>query len=95
MIIENKYNVLITYDIEKKHTEVRNSLIQDYGFEEVIVSDNNVKCYLPNTTLYKKNTTKKSALSTLQDVCKTLGANLKRGISMECSNWQALVGEEL
>lgn len=92
------YNVLISYDIESNHKKVRDTLIQDYGFEEVVTgtTENNspITCYLPNTTLYKKNTTKKSALKTLQDVCRAFNSNLKRAISLECSNWHALRGEE-
>lgn len=88
------YNVLITYDIDSKHTEVRKSLIEDYDFEEKIVG-NNGPSFLPNTTLYKKSTTKQNALSTLKSVCKSKGANLKRAISLECSNWQALLGEKM
>lgn len=88
------YNVLITYDIDSKHTEVRKSLIEDYGFEEKILGGKGTS-YLPNTTLYKKSTTKENALSTLQNVCKNKGAALKRAISLECSNWQALLGEKM
>ena len=53
--MNEKYNVLVTYDIEQYHTQVRKRLIENFGFEEVMIGDNNTKCYLPNTTLFKKN----------------------------------------
>ena len=93
--MNEKYNVLVTYDIEQDHTQVRKKLIENFGFEEVIIGDNNTKCYLPNTTLYRKNTQKKDVLDTVKSVCKSLNANLKRCICTQCDNWIALVGEEL
>ncbi len=89
------YNVLITYDIDSKHTEVRKSLIEDYSFEEKVIASSGKACYLPNTTLYKKYTTKQNALITLQSVCKAKGVDLKRVITLECSNWLALPGEKM
>ncbi len=89
------YPVLITYDIKSNHTEVRNTLITEYDFKEIIVGDTGTKCYLPNTTLYKRNTTKLVALNTLKQVCSDKKAELTRAIATECSNWQALIGEEL
>lgn len=83
------YNVLITYDIDSKHTNVRNSLINDYGFKEYVVSSNNNKCYLPNTTLYKSMTTKESCFQTLQNVCKDKEAILVRAISIKVTDWWA------
>lgn len=92
---EKPYDVLITYDIDTKHTEVRNALIKDYGFEKVIVGNNGVKCHLPNTTLLKKNSNKLWVLNALKEVCKDLNVRIIRAIAVECSNWQALVGEEI
>lgn len=93
--MEQHYNVLITYDIDSKHTDVRKSLIEEHGFEEVIIGNSCTTCYLPNTTLYQKNTTKERVLNTLKSVCAANKAKLKRAISVECSNWQALVGEKM
>lgn len=95
MLEERLYNVLITYDINTKHTEVRNSLIKDYRFEKVIIGSNGIKCNLPNTTLLKNNSNKESVLNTLKKVCKDNNVNLTRAIAVECSNWWALIGEEL
>ena len=93
--MNEKYNVLVTYDIEQYHTQVRKRLIDNFGFEEVMIGDNNTKCYLPNTTLFKKNTKKEESLEIVQSVCNSLNANLKRCICTKCDNWIALVGEEL
>ena len=93
--MNEKYNVLVTYDIEQYHTQVRKRLIENFGFEEVMIGDNNTKCYLPNTTLFKKKTKKEESLEIVQSVCNSLNANLKICICTKCDNWIALVGEEL
>lgn len=92
---EKPYDVLITYDIEAKHTEVRNTLIKDYGFEKVIIGNKGIKCHLPNTTLLKGESNKLWVLNAIMKVCKDLNVNLIRAIAVECSNWQAISGEEL
>ena len=51
--MERTYNVLLTYDIDSRHTEVRNTLIEEYGFKDIIIGNNGTRCYLPNTTLLK------------------------------------------
>ena len=92
--MERTYNVLLTYDIDSRHTEVRNTLIEEYGFKDIIIGNNGTRCYLPNTTLLKRNTTKEDVHNIIKNVCKMLNANLKRTISSECSNWIALQGEK-
>lgn len=92
---EKLYNVLITYDIDTNHTEVRNSLIKDYGFEKVIIGSNGTKCNLPNTTLLKKSSNKELVLNTLKKVCKDNDVSLIRAIAVECTNWKGLAGKEL
>ena len=92
--MERTYNVLLTYDIDSRHTEVRNTLIEEYGFKDIIIGNNGTRCYLPNTTLLKRNTTKEDVHNIIKNICKMLNANLKRTISSECSNWIALQGEK-
>ena len=70
--MNEKYNVLVTYDIEQYHTQVRKRLIENFGFEEVMIGDNNTKCYLPNTTLFKKNTKKERTSDTYATICQNL-----------------------
>ena len=73
---EKPYDVLITYDIDMKHTEVRNPLIKDYGFEKVIIGGMGAKCNLPNTALLKENPNKELALDALKKVCKDSNVSL-------------------
>lgn len=91
---EEVYNVLLTYDVDCKHNQIRETLMKEYGFEETIVG-NNGKSYLPNTTLFKRNTTNKYVLSAIQSVCNSNHSNLERAIATECSNCRAIIGEEL
>ena len=76
--MERTYNVLLTYDIDSRHTEVRNTLIEEYGFKDIIIGNNGTRCYLPNTTLLKRNTTKEDVHNIIKNVCKMLNANLKK-----------------
>ena len=94
MTEEKLYDVLITYDVNTKHTELRSILINDYNFKKVIIGDSGIKCHLPNTTLLKEKSNKQLVLNTLKEICTVNNIILKRAISIECSNWWALVGEE-
>ena len=43
-----------------------------------MIGDNDIERYLPYKTLFKKNIQKEETLETVQTVCKSLNANLKR-----------------
>lgn len=84
-------NVLITYDIESKHTEVKNSMKQ-LGFQDTVAGQTGT-VYLPNTTLWKANATPKEAIDNLRGLCDGLRVHLQRAIAMPFDNWYALHGD--
>lgn len=48
--------VLITYDINQRHEDVKNALLE-VGFRDFWVTVDNITHYLPNTTLWHPNLT--------------------------------------
>lgn len=93
-------NVLLTYDINIKQTDVKNAM-KEKGYSERIRKSTEVKTYtLPNTTLWKKAEELKTitVLNELEDVIEILnrGATLKdkiileKAIATEFTNWSAI-----
>lgn len=94
-------NALITYDITIRHTEAK-SAMQAKGYFDYWTA-NNQNYYLPNTSLWKQNTTPQAALADMQQVIQTLNYNqpadkqirLERCAAVEWSNWAAIPGDAL
>lgn len=94
-------NVLITYDIksvpnESKDTEVKDGMkalgyMQSYSLTK---DDKTTTYYLPNTTLWKQNTSPQKAKQDLQSVALRCKAEVERLIAVEWnSNWDAIPGK--
>jgi len=80
-------NVLLTYDIRKTsetiHTELKNRLIQHYGYSQVIRSDDNRTSTLPNTTLTKSGITRQAAEGDFLSACREVRATWEKYITAE------------
>jgi len=97
-------DVLITYDIkseffETKDTEVKDGM-KELGYSDFFVtstSDNppkKTKYYLPNTTLWKNDTTPKQAKADLLSVARKVDAEVERLIALEFTDyWAAIPGK--
>lgn len=91
-------NVLITYDINKKHAEVK-SAMQKLGYMDSWTVDN-TRYYLPNTTLWKKETSPSQAVEDIKSVITALNNSspnnkikLERCISVSFDKWDGISGE--
>jgi hypothetical protein len=92
-------NALITYDITIRHTEVK-SAMQDKGYLDYW-KDNSQTYYLPNTSLWKKNTNPETAKADMQQVVQTLNYNqptnkqirLERCVAVPANPWSAIPGD--
>lgn len=81
--------VLLTYDIKTTtstiHTDLKNRLINHYGYSQTIDSDDRHQYYLPNTTVRKPNTTSESASKDFINACQDVKAVWERYIASEYS----------
>jgi hypothetical protein len=96
-------DAIITYDLEEKagqvskHTAVKDGMKELGYLDRFSYTDPQGKkttYYLPNTTLWKKNTTPSEAKTDLLAVTKAKGAVAERLISNEFTdNWEAIPGK--
>ncbi len=71
-------NILISYDIEKSHTEVKNAL-ELLGYSDRFKNSGDSKVYhLPNKTLWHKKKSSDQAIVDLKNTCNILNANLQK-----------------
>ena len=80
-------NVVISYDINKSHTQVKDDMIDLGYFDYFTLSGSNKKYYLPNTTLWHKSKSSNQAMSDLKAVCRNLGVTLEKAISVKASEF--------
>ena len=95
-------NVLIAYDIDKRHTEVKTALLArgflDHWFLE---NQQNLKINLPNTTLWKSCGILSEAKDTFMDIITQLNRNeppsnqinVQRFISVVFTSTNSIPGE--
>lgn len=86
-------NVLVSYDITKDHVKFKATLKSNGYMDNWNASQKTY--YLPNTTLWKQNTTVAQAFADLQAVSKQLGLALERALAVnfEPSDWAAIEGK--
>jgi len=71
-------NVLISYDINKSHTEVKTAM-QELNYYDNFKFEGQAKVYeLPNTTLWHKTKTTNQAIADLKGICSKLNVTLER-----------------
>lgn len=94
-------NALITYDISARHTEVKAAMLANGRGYFDSWSSNNQTYYLPNTSLWKPNTTPQTAKAEIQQVIQALNLNqpannqirLERCVAVEWSKWDGIPGD--
>ena len=80
-------NVLISYDINKSHTQVKTEL-ENLGYLDNFQFTNSKQIYyLPNTTLWHPQKTSDQAMNDLKTVCKKLNVELEKGIAVRASEF--------
>lgn len=78
--------VVISYDINAKHNEVKAALRQQGWMEGW--SKNGRDYYLPNTTLWKQKTSTTAGMQELRQVCKALGVTIERAVAVAGSDFE-------
>jgi len=80
-------NVLISYDIDKLHTQVKTAL-EDLGYLEKFKNNNDTKTYtLPNTTLWHQQKSSNQAMIDLKMVCTNLKVTLEKAITVKATEF--------
>lgn len=80
-------SVLISYDIPHSHKAVKDSM-KGKGYLETWNYSGSSKIYtLPNTTLWKPDTSSDTAMSDLKGSCSTAGVTLERAVSVLATEW--------
>ncbi|CAF3421849.1 unnamed protein product, partial [Rotaria sp. Silwood2] len=77
-------NVLLTYDISEKNTEVKNALKQEpFNYREEWALSDKKPQILPETTLWKPSTTSRQALADIQSLISNLNSQNGWNIILE------------
>ncbi|MBB6502932.1 hypothetical protein [Pedobacter cryoconitis] len=80
-------NVLISYDINKSHTQVKTAL-EALGYSDKFKNINDPKTYmLPNTTLWHDKKNSNQAMSELRTVCAKLDVVLEKAVTVKADEF--------
>jgi len=80
-------NVLMSYDINKSHSQVKTAL-EELGYLETFKYANDPKVYiLPNTTLWHQSKTSDQAMADLKTVCKNLQVTLEKAVTVKATEF--------
>ncbi|PJJ64052.1 hypothetical protein [Chryseobacterium geocarposphaerae] len=78
-------NVLISYDVNTKHSEVKNALLA-LNYSDYFILDG--KRYdLPNTTLFHREKSSDQAMADLRRVCSNLYVTLEKAVAVKASEF--------
>lgn len=79
--------ILISYDINKSHTQVKGEM-EKLGYTDSFKYNPNPKVnYLPNTTLWHQKKSSDQAIIDLKAVCKSLGVILEKAVAVNASEF--------
>jgi hypothetical protein len=80
-------SVLLSYDIRKTtdtiHSELKDRLVNHYGYSDDIVGVDGKSYQLPNTTLRKEQISSKDTSAEFIKACKEVGARWEKYIAAE------------
>lgn len=80
-------NVLISYDIDKLHTQVKTAM-ELLGYFDNFKNANDPKTYiLPNTTLWHPRKSSNQAMNDLKAICLNLKVNLEKAVTVNASEF--------
>ncbi|MET3028724.1 hypothetical protein ABXT06_18745 [Flavobacterium sp. UW10123] len=83
-------NVLISYDIDKLHSSVKDAL-EKLGYLDRFKNPNDPKTYLlPNTTMWHPRKSSNQAMDDLKTVCRNLQVKLEKAVTVNASEFVGL-----
>lgn len=79
--------ILLSYDIDKLHTKVKDALI-GLGYLEKFKNHNDPKIYiLPNTTLWHESKSSNDAINDLKEICNDLSVKIEKAVSVKANEF--------
>ena len=79
--------ILLSYDVDKSHTQVKNALI-DLEYLEKFKNTNDPKTYtLPNTTLWHQSKSSNQAINDLKNTCNNLNVTLEKAVAVKATEF--------
>jgi hypothetical protein len=83
-------NVLLSYDVDKSHTQVKMDM-ENLGYFDHFTNINDPKTYkLPNTTLWHPKKNSDEAMNDINRVCKSLQVTLERAVAVKATEFVGL-----
>lgn len=80
-------NLLIWYDIDKLHTQVKTAL-EKVGLHDGFKNKNDSKVYqLPNTTMWHPTKSSDQAIKDLQSICNSSGVKLEKAVAVKATEF--------
>jgi hypothetical protein len=87
--------VLLTFDINDKHDEVKDELFK-LGYKETIKGDQGIS-NLPNTTVYieseEEDFSSEDVINHILDITSSLNIHIVRAVAVEFEIWSGILGE--
>jgi hypothetical protein len=83
-------NVLLSYDVNKSHTLVKEAL-EKLGYLDYFMNTNDHKIYqLPNTTMWHKSKSSDQAMNDIKSVCRNLQVTLEKAVAVKATEFVGL-----
>jgi hypothetical protein len=80
-------NLLISYDINKLHTQVKTAL-EKLGFHGSFKNKNDSKVYqVPNTTMCYQTKSSDQAIKDLKSICNDSGVKLEKAVAVKATEF--------
>lgn len=83
-------NVLISYDVSAKNTEVKAALLALNYYDNFKLGTATKIYYLPNTTLWHESKSSDQAMADMKKVCADLGVTLEKAVAVKASEFVGL-----
>jgi hypothetical protein len=83
-------NVLLSYDVNKSHTLVKEAL-EKLGYLDYFMNTNDPKSYqLPNTTMWHPSKSSDQAMKEVKSVCSNLQVTLEKAVAVKATDFVGL-----
>lgn len=83
---------LLTYDVNQKQDDVKKDLLSK-GYSKTCKSSSGIDCNLPDTTVWKDNTSPTTAMADLTGITSKLGVKLERAFAVDFDTAQGIKGD--
>lgn len=83
-------NVLISYDVDKLHTQVKSSMENIGYYTHFTLNGSSHVYYMPNTSLWHKAKTSEQAINDLKRICSSLGVSVEKAVAVRADEFTGI-----